>query len=222
MGDHQHGSPLHRLLQSELHRRLGFSIKGTGGFIQQQQRRIAKHRPGNGDPLQLATGNIGSPFFELGVIPIGQGTDEIIRIGQARRIAHLVVRRTTAEPNRFGNGSGKHGCALRNQGHLLTQLTGAHQADVGAVETDLALLRRVEPEQKRQQGAFTRTGGANDGQHLARIHPQIQLTQHRLGWVIAKAHLIKNQITLKCTDGLRISWIRSLLGLSLDLPQTSQ
>ena len=97
----------------------------------------------------MATGNVGSPFLELGVIPLGQGTDEIIRIGQPCRIAHLVVRRTTAEPNRFGNGSGKDGCALRNQGHLLTQLTGAHQADVGAIETNLALLRRVEPEQER-------------------------------------------------------------------------
>ena len=60
-----------------------------------------------------------------------------------------VSLRATAESNRFGNGSGKHGCTLRNQGHLLTQLTGAYQADVGAIKTDLALLNGVESQQER-------------------------------------------------------------------------
>ena len=102
VGDHQDRSSLHRLLQTELDGSLGFSIEGTGGFIQQQQRWIAKHCPGNGDSLKLSTRNIGSPFLELGVIPTGQGADEIVRIGQTSRIAHLVVRRATPEPNRFG------------------------------------------------------------------------------------------------------------------------
>ena len=141
----------------------------------------------------------------------------------AKRAASRTCSSVARRPNRMASaGSGKHGGALRNQGHLLTQLAGPHQADVGAIETNLALLRRVEPEQERQQGAFACTGGANDGQHLTSIHPQIQLMQHRLNGVITKAHLIKNQITLKSTDGLRLSWIRSLLGLALDLPQTSQ
>ena len=46
--------------------------------------------------------------------------------------------------------------------------------------------------------------------------------QHWLSWVIAKAHLIKNQITSESTDGLRLDWIGGLLRLSLDLTKTSQ
>ena len=53
----------------------------------------------------------------------------------------------------------------------------------------------------------------------------IRTALHNWLWAQAQggeSHLVKDQITLKCTDGLRLSWIRSLLRLSLDLPQTSQ
>lgn len=59
VGDDQHRSSFHRLLQAELYRSLRFSIESTCGFIEQQKRWIAQHRPRNGDPLQLSTGDVG-------------------------------------------------------------------------------------------------------------------------------------------------------------------
>ena len=66
MGDDQDRSAFHRLFESELHGSLRLSIKGTGGFIEQQQRWIAQHRPSDGDSLQLSTGNIGPPVPQAG------------------------------------------------------------------------------------------------------------------------------------------------------------
>ncbi len=41
MGDNQHRSSFHRLLETELNRSFRLSIKSTGGLIKQQQRWVA-------------------------------------------------------------------------------------------------------------------------------------------------------------------------------------
>ena len=96
MGDHQHGSSLHRLLQAELHRSLRFSIESAGGFIQQKQGRIPQDGPGDGDSLQLSSGDIASPLLQQGFVAVGEALDEPISIGQPCRFHHVSIAGATS------------------------------------------------------------------------------------------------------------------------------
>ena len=52
--DHQRGAMSHQLFERGLHQRLAFGVECGGGFIEQQQRRIAQDRASDRDALTLA------------------------------------------------------------------------------------------------------------------------------------------------------------------------
>lgn len=56
MGDHQRGTAGHQAGQRLLDQVFTLCIKGTGGFVQQQDRRIDQQGPGNRQALALPAG----------------------------------------------------------------------------------------------------------------------------------------------------------------------
>lgn len=44
---------LHQVLKGLLDNAFGFCVKGTGGFVKNEQRRVFEQSPSNGDPLFL-------------------------------------------------------------------------------------------------------------------------------------------------------------------------
>ena len=53
VGDHQRGALRHQLVERLLHQLFAFGVQRAGGFIQQQDRRIAQQRASNRDALLL-------------------------------------------------------------------------------------------------------------------------------------------------------------------------
>ena len=56
VGDHEGGAPLHRALDAPDHVGLGLRIEGRGRLVEDQDARVPKEGPGDGDALHLALG----------------------------------------------------------------------------------------------------------------------------------------------------------------------
>ena len=81
VGDGDGGAVPGELLQAFLDVALTFIVQGAGGLIQDQDRRIFKEYPGNGDPLLLAAGKPCASLAHKGVVAVGKLHDEIMDAG---------------------------------------------------------------------------------------------------------------------------------------------
>ena len=70
VGDHQHGPLLHQAVDRLLHQPLRFGVERAGGLVQDQDRRVAQQRPGDGDPLALAARQPGAPLAQDRVVAL--------------------------------------------------------------------------------------------------------------------------------------------------------
>lgn len=64
VGDDQCGAAVHRLLHRGQDFVLGVRVDGGRGVVEQQDRRIEQHRPGNCQPLPLAAGQVQPSFAQ--------------------------------------------------------------------------------------------------------------------------------------------------------------
>src|SRR5207237_5547018 len=69
--------------------RLG--VEGGGGLVEQQDPRVAQHRPRQRDPLALAAGQSRAPLADRGVVALRQRQDELVDLGVAGGGLHLAV-----------------------------------------------------------------------------------------------------------------------------------
>ncbi|MCY1180497.1 hypothetical protein D9M73_209470 [compost metagenome] len=58
-------------------------IQGTGGFVQQQDRRIDQQGPGNRQALALPAGKADAALPQLCLVALGQLPDEFVGMGAA-------------------------------------------------------------------------------------------------------------------------------------------
>ncbi len=157
-----------------------FGIERAGGLVEQQDRRIAQHRTGDGKPLLLAAREPGAVFAQIGVEPLGQAFEELRRIGSPGGLPQLFVG---GIPGAVADvvariGAEQH-AVLRDHGDPL-----AHRVRVGAgqrhaVEADSARLRIVKPLGELEDRRFTRPRGTDDGDGLARFHLEREIRQRR-------------------------------------------
>ena len=70
-------------VQRLLHLALGGGVQGAGGLVQQQHRRAADQRPGQGQPLALPARDGAAPIGQRRVVAQRQGDDVVVDGGQA-------------------------------------------------------------------------------------------------------------------------------------------
>ena len=95
MGDNDYGSTLAQLDNRLMNAALGVCVKRTGGFIQNQDLRIAEDGAGNGEPLALPAGEFYAAIANKGVIAVRQRENKFMRTSFLRRGDNLLVRRRT-------------------------------------------------------------------------------------------------------------------------------
>ena len=66
LGDHQAGMPERPSIQGILDSGFRGHVNGAGAVVQDQDPRLHEQRPGDGDPLFLAAGEVGPPLFDRG------------------------------------------------------------------------------------------------------------------------------------------------------------
>ena len=95
---------------------LAFGVERRGGFVEQQQRRVAQDGAGDGDALALAARERDAAFADLGVETLRQRGDESRRmseLGGARDLGVGGVR--PAETDIVAHGGCEHDAVLRHQ-----------------------------------------------------------------------------------------------------------
>ena len=71
VGDDEGGTTTGQIGKCVLDRALGFRIEGGGGFVQDENGRVAKKETGDGEALFLAAGQFHSAFADDGVGTLG-------------------------------------------------------------------------------------------------------------------------------------------------------
>ena len=84
MCNHDVGASAHEALQRILDQELAFAVERAGGFVEDQNARIAEERARDRDALALAAGKFRTPLTEQGVVTFGQVADELVCVSRLR------------------------------------------------------------------------------------------------------------------------------------------
>ncbi len=83
---------------------------------------------------------------------------------------------------------------LQDDAQLLAQRRLLQAADVVAVDGDAAFIHIVEAAEQADDGGFAGTGGAHEGDGLARRGGQADILQHRLARLISEAYMLEDDL----------------------------
>ena len=82
VGDGEDGAVLHQVVDRALHLLLGDGVEGAGGFVEDEDGRIAQDGAGDGDALALAAAEDEALFADHTFVPFGVRHDEIVGVRQ--------------------------------------------------------------------------------------------------------------------------------------------
>ena len=153
---------------------LGAGIQRAGRFVQDQDARVLQDGARDGDPLLLAARQLQAAFADPGVVTVRQAQDEVVHLGEPRRLLDLLLARAGAAigdvvADRIVE---QHG-VLRHHADRRAQAVLGHVADVLPVDQDAALGHVVEPEQQAADGGFARARSARRSPACARRDGEI-------------------------------------------------
>ena len=80
VGDHEGCPAFHQLIHTILYQFFGTGINGTGGFVQDQDRRICNSCTGDGEKLSLALAQVCTVSTEKGVITLWKPADKTVSV----------------------------------------------------------------------------------------------------------------------------------------------
>ncbi|MND61060.1 hypothetical protein D3C80_523060 [compost metagenome] len=197
VGDGDDGLALHHFIQALLNGHLHFRVQRTGGFVQQQDRRVLQHHPGNGDALALATRQLDAALSHQGVVTavalaVAELADETIGLGAGRSGADLRLGRIGA-----AIGDVVANRAVQQRGVLGDHADGAAQAVLGdlghvlPVDADFPTVHVVETQQQVDQGGLASAGAADQTDFFARADVQAQVVEYLTLAVVVEADLVE-------------------------------
>lgn len=79
MGDHNRGAAFGCPVESLLDHRLGVGVERTRGFVEEEDFRFRDDAARNSDALALPSGKKPATLSNLGIIAIGELSDEVVR-----------------------------------------------------------------------------------------------------------------------------------------------
>ena len=117
---------------------------GVGGQVERGERvvedvdlRLADQRPGDGQPLPLAAGDVAAALGDRGLQAVGHRLDEVAALGDLQGLPHLFLGRVRlAVPQVVGDGPGEQERLLRDQAEPGPEQVLVEVADVDTVHLD--------------------------------------------------------------------------------------
>ena len=132
---------LHGGVQRGLHHAFALGVQRAGGFVQQQQRRVLQDGAGDGNALLLPARQPHAALAQEGVVPLGQGHDEVVGKCRLGGGVDLLCRRArVAIADVFERGSAKNHRVLGNGGNVAAQRGKGNVPNVHPVEEDTGAL----------------------------------------------------------------------------------
>ena len=212
MGDHQRGAAAHQLGQRRLHQLLGLGVEGTGGLVQQQDRRVAQDRACDRDALALPAGQPRAALTEESVVPGRQLAQKLIgRSRSCRRFYLSIVSPGTPVADILARAGAEQHRVLRYEGDLPAQFFRIQTLDIVTIDRDPATLRIVKAQQQLKAGALAGAGRAHHGDRLATAHRQrVVVERQSVGpRRISKADVLEGDIPAHpCRERQRLGWSR--------------
>ena len=83
VGDDEDRATGHQVVERGLHEALALGVERAGGLVEDQDRRVAEDRPGDGEPLALAAGEAHAALSDDRLVPLRQLADEAVGLGAA-------------------------------------------------------------------------------------------------------------------------------------------
>ena len=152
-------------------------------------------RPGDGQQLPLALGEILPVSGEHGIIAVRQTADKGVGVCQDSGLTHLLVRGLqTAKADVVSNGPGKEVRLLHHHRQGTAEIRLADAAQVQPVIGNGPALDLIKPGDQIDDGSLSRSGGAHKGDLLPRLCIEAHIPQHCLSRHIAKGHMIKPHV----------------------------
>ncbi len=139
MRDGDHRLALHHFIEAFLDRHFDFRVKRTGGFVEQQDRGVLEHHPGDGNALALAARQLDTALTHQRVVAtvallVTQLADEPIGLCTGCGAADLLISRVGASVGDVvANG------AVQQRGVLRDHADGTAQAVLSDVRNVLPI-----------------------------------------------------------------------------------
>lgn len=192
MGDEHRGAGAEDVLEGAVDGLLGAGVDGRGGVVEDEHRGVGERGTRQCDSLALATGEREALLADLGVVPVGELEDELVRLGRAGGGFDLGGGRPgSSEGDVLPDGGREEEALLEHDVDGAPQRVEAQVAHVLAVEADGAGARVVEARHEEGEGGLARAGGPDDAESLAGSHGQRDVPQHRCGVAVAEAHVLE-------------------------------
>jgi hypothetical protein len=144
VGDGERGAACLEPLDGGLDQTFTLGIQRAGGFVENQNLRIGDDGAGDGKPLALAARQAGAALADRSVIPLGQGGNELVRVGLLRRFNDFIacgLRSAVREV--FRDRAVEKKRVLRNNPQQPAVAVQADSFGRNAIQTDFAGRRAV-------------------------------------------------------------------------------
>src|SRR5216684_3882987 len=196
--DDESGAPGEQAIQSFANEQLGLGVHARSGFVENQEARVVGKSAGKINELALADGECGAAFVDVAGDALGKGADEFAEADFVNGVFDCgAIDAGRAEPDVRFNGAGKKKGILEHDAELAAEILQVNQANVLAVEEDLAALNVVKAEQEGDESGFASAGVSHDGDGLAGGYTERDIAQNpiflgRLSDVtVAEPHVAK-------------------------------
>ena len=201
MADIDGSSVLHNVVEPGINLRLGDGVQSGGGLVQDEEGGVLVQRPGDGDLLGLAAGDIHAVLCQVlvqpGVQPIGHGVQPVAEPGVLQALLRpgpvVVCRAGHVLPQ----GQGQQLEVLKDHGEDAHIVVVAVLADVDAVEQNLPLGGVVQAAEQLDEGGLAAAVPAHHGQAAAHPEPDVDVAQGPLvGVRVAEGHVPELHLVL--------------------------
>ena len=202
VGDDEAGAAVHQAVHAALHQSLGAGVDGGSSLIEDEHRRVGDGCAGDGQQLTLALRQVRAVAGQHGVVALGQALDEAVGVGQTGcGDALLVGGLQTAIADVLHDRAGEQVGILQHDAQRAAEVGFLDLVDVDAVVPDLAVLDVVEAVDKVGDGGLAGTGGADEGDLLARTAIEVDVVQDGLARHIAEIDIRKGDVAFQLVVG---------------------
>ncbi len=207
----QHSADIHELFQRILDECLGLGVDVGGSLVQDHDLGLMHDDPRKGQELSLSRREVVAAIPHRLVQPRRQLIDEVIGVDIAAGLLDLVIRDPLQPQQDIGaDGAREQEHVLQHLPEVAAQGGNTVATDVPPVNEDLTLLDVVIAADQGQDGGLSRTGGADEGHGLSRLHLEGHASQHPLIRHIGKPHVAELDLPADVLHVLRVGGIHHL------------
>ena len=196
MGDGDDGAALGQLGDGVLDEMLVLGVNAGGCLVQNDNGRIFKDCPGNGNTLLFPAGKGTAALADYGVVAVRQCHNEIVAACLFRSIYHLLLRGIRlAEADVGADGIVEQIHILEHHGNVGKQAFAGHLSDIHTAHGNAAVIYIIEAGKQAADGGLAGAGRSHNGSGSLFGNGKAHILQN-LSFVIAEVHMGKGNVMI--------------------------